>query len=127
MESDRGSHRRLPLAEDGDTMSILRSFREASARVGGFFGGNRPEADDDLREEMQAHLEMATSDNIRRGMHPDAARRAALLASGGMTVAAEAVRAQRGLPWVESVFADIKYAFRTLRHSPAFTVVVVVT
>jgi predicted permease len=31
------------------------------------------------------------------------------------------------LPWLESVFADIKYAFRTLRHSPAFTAVVVVT
>jgi hypothetical protein len=60
-------------------------------------------------------------------MHPDAARRAALIASGGLTVAAEAVRAQRGLPWVESVLADIKYALRTLRHSPAFTAVVVIT
>jgi len=108
-------------------MRILRSVREALARVRGLFGGDRPEADDDLREEMQAHLEMATNENIRRGMHPDAARRAALLASGGMTVAAEAVRAQRGLPWVESVLADVKYAFRTLRHSPAFTAIVVVT
>ena len=50
-----------------------------------------------------------------------------MLASGGVTQAAEAVRAQRGLPWLESVAADVKDAFRSLRHSPAFTVVVVLT
>ena len=97
-------------------MSVLRSVRGALTRVASLFGGRRPEADEDLREELQAHLEMATSENIRRGMHPDAARRAALLASGGRTVAAEAVSAQRGLPWVESVLADINYSVRTLRH-----------
>ncbi len=108
-------------------MSILGSVRAAFARVAGLRSGGQPAADDDLREELQAHLDMEIAENIRRGMHPDAARRAALLASGGLTVAAEAVRAQRGLPWVESVFADIKYAVRTLRHSPAFTTVVVIT
>jgi predicted permease len=108
-------------------MSILGSVRAALARVASLLGGRRPDADDDLREELQAHLDMETTENIRRGMHPDAARRAALIASGGLTVAAEAVRAQRGLPWVESVLADIKYALRTLRHSPAFTAVVVIT
>ena len=36
-------------------------------------------------------LEMETAENIRRGMDPDAARRKALLASGGLTAAAEAV------------------------------------
>ena len=76
---------------------------------------------------MQAHLEMETAENIRRGMSPDEARRQAMLASGGLTVAAEAVRDQRGLPWVESIAADIRYAVRALRHSPAFTAVVVIT
>jgi putative ABC transport system permease protein len=99
--------------------------RATFARIAGVFTGARD--DDDLREELQAHLEMETAENIRRGMHPDAARRQAMLASGGLTVAAESVRAQRGLPWVESVAADIKYAFRALRHSPAFTAVVVIT
>ena len=70
---------------------------------------------------------METAENIRRGMHPDEARRQALLASGGLTQAAEAVRDQRGLPWLESVAADIRYALRALRHSPAFTTVVVIT
>ncbi len=103
----------------------MRVLRSALARIVGFFTGHR--ADDDLREELQAHLDMETAENIRRGMAPDAARREAMLASGGLTQAAEAVRAQRGLPWVEGVVADLRYALRALRHSPAFAAVVVIT
>ena len=103
----------------------MRYLRAALARTAGFFG--RDHGDDDLRDEMQAHLEMEIAENIRRGMPADAARRQALLAAGGLTQAVEAVRDQRGLPWLESVGADIKYALRALRHSPAFTAVVVVT
>ena len=103
----------------------MSRIRAAFARMAGVFTGR--DADDDLREELEAHLEMATAENIRRGMSPDEARRQALVESGGLTVAAESVRAQRGLPWIESVVADIKYAFRTLKHSPAFTAVVILT
>ena len=103
----------------------MRHVRAALRRLVGIFTGAR--ADDDLREELQAHLDMETAENIRRGMPPDEARRQALLASGGLTQAAEAVRDQRGLPWIESIVADIRYALRTLRRSPAFTAVVVIT
>ena len=103
----------------------MRYIRTVLARIGGLFTKDR--ADDELRDEMQAHLEMETAEYIRRGMAPDEARRQALLASGGLTVAAEAVRDQRGLPWLEGMAADLKYAMRTLRRSPAFTAVVVIT
>ena len=103
----------------------MRYLRAAIARIAGMFTGHR--ADDDLRDELEAHLEMETAENRRRGMPPDEARRQALLASGGLTQAAEAVRDQRGLPWLESLAADIRYALRTLRRSPAFTTVVVIT
>ncbi len=103
----------------------MRYLRAALARIRGVFTGHR--ADDDLRDELQAHLDMETAENVRRGMHPDAARRHALLASGGLTQAVEAVHDRRGLPWVESVVADMRYALRALRHSPAFAVVVVIT
>ncbi len=103
----------------------MRYVRAALRRLAGVFTGHR--ADDELREELQSHLDMETAENIRRGMSPDAARRQALLASGGLTQAAEAVHDQRGLPWIESVVADMQYALRTLRHSPAFTAVVVIT
>jgi predicted permease len=95
------------------------------ARIAGVFTKNG--ADDDLREELAAHLEMEIAENVRRGMHPDAARRKAMLSAGGLTQAAEAVREQRGLPWIESVVADVRYALRSLRHSRSFTAVVVLT
>ena len=103
----------------------MKHLRALLARIGGFFTGHR--ADDDLREEFESHIEMHTAENIRRGMDPQEARRQAILASGGLVSAEEAVRDQRGLPWLDSMTADVKYAFRTLRHSPAFTAVVIVT
>ena len=104
-------------------MKYLRAFL---ARIAGAFSTRQADADD-ARAEMEEHLEMETAEYIRRGMAPDEARRQALLASGGVTQAAEAVREQRGLPWLESLAADIRYATRSLRHSPAFTTVVVLT
>ena len=103
----------------------MRHLRAALARTAGLF--TRHHADDDLRDELQAHLEMETAEYIRRGMRPDEARRKALLASGGLTQAAEAVQDQRGLPWIDGVVADMRYALRALRHSPAFAAVVVIT
>jgi predicted permease len=103
----------------------MRYLRAALARIAAMFTGSR--ADDDVRDELQAHLEMEIAENIRRGMQPDAARRQAMLAAGGLTLAAEAVRDQRGLPWLESVAADVRYGIRALRNSFAFTAVVVIT
>jgi len=103
----------------------VRQLRVMLARLAGVFTWHR--SDNDLQGELQAHLDLETAENIRRGMHPDEARRQALLASGGLTQAAEAVRDQRGLPWIESIAADVRYALRALRRSPAFTAVVVIT
>jgi putative ABC transport system permease protein len=103
----------------------MRQILAALARIKGVFTKDR--ADNDLRDELQAHVEMETAEYIRRGMHPDEARRKAMLSAGGLTQAAEAVRDRRGLPWIESLAADLKYAVRALRHSRAFTFVVVLT
>ena len=103
----------------------MRSIRAVLARIAGLFAG--PRSDDDLREELQAHLEMEAAEYVRRGMPPEEARRRAALASGGITQAAEAVRDQRGLPWLEHLAADLRYALRSLRRSRGFAAVVVMT
>ena len=103
----------------------MSTLRAAFARIAGFFGLHRSEAD--LDDELRSHLEMETAENIRRGMAPDEARRQALLASGGVAQAAEAVRDRRSVPWLEDLVADLRYAARTLRRAPAFTAVVIVT
>ncbi len=103
----------------------MRGVRRALARVGAALRGHG-RADDDLRAEMEAHLEMETEENIRRGMHPEEARRRALLASGGLAQAAESVREQRGLPWIESTLADVRYALRHFRRAPLSTATMVV-
>ena len=103
----------------------MRHLRSILARVFGVF--TRDRAAGDLREELESHVELETAEYVRRGMAPDAARRRARLAAGGLTQAAEAVRDQRGLPRLESLAADLRYAIRSLRHNPVFTAVVVLT
>jgi predicted permease len=104
---------------------MMRILRSLLARARGLFDHDR--AHDELREEMEAHLEMETAEYVRRGMSPVEARRKALISAGGLVQAAEAVRDQRGMPWVETLGSDVRYAFRALRRAPAFTAVVVLT
>jgi putative ABC transport system permease protein len=103
-------------------MTFIRGF---FARLSGMFTRGRGDAD--LLAEFESHIDMETDENVRRGMSRDEARRQAILASGGIARATEAVRDQRGLPSLESLIADISYAFRTLRRAPAFSLVVIVT
>jgi len=102
----------------------MSAVRRALARLAAALRGHG-RADDDLRAEMEAHLEMETEENVRRGMHPHEARRRALLAAGGLAQAAESVREQRGLPWVESTLADVRYAVRHFRRAPLSTAAMV--
>src|SRR5262249_18010609 len=88
----------------------VKRLRELFSRTKGAMGGGLQ--DGELSEELRSHIEMATAENIRRGMKPEEARRRAMIESGGMTQAAEAVRDQRGLPVVEALVADVRYAFR---------------
>ena len=110
-------------------MSFLASLRATVVRVAETLRRaiGRETADDALREEMSQHLEMHIAENIRRGMSPQAARRDALIAAGGLTLAAEAVRERRGLAWIEELGRDIWQARRALAAQPGYVAAVLLT
>ncbi len=93
------------------------------SRLRSALSGHRPDCD--LAEEFESHIEMQTEDNIRAGMRPGEARRAAVLKFGGLESIKESYRDQRGIPLIESLLHDVRYALRQLRRTPGFTVTVV--
>ena len=81
--------------------------------------------DDDLDAEIAAHLDLAIEENLMRGMSAKEARRQALLRFGGARQAKERHRDARGLPALDILLQDLRYAIRTFRRNRAFTVIAV--
>ena len=55
------------------------------------------------------------------------AARASRLEAGSVPLAMESLRDQRGLPWFDDLTRDVRHGVRTLRRSPGFTMVALVT
>src|SRR5690348_3100150 len=81
----------------------------------------------ELADELQLHIELEQQKNERLGMSPDEARRAALVTFGGLERYKEEARDARGVRLVETVAQDARYALRTMRKTPAFTAIVILT
>jgi predicted permease len=81
----------------------------------------------DLDQEIHSHLELLIEENIRAGMAPRDAQRAARIELGGSEQVKEQVREARLGNWLHSLAADCRYGLRQLRKNPGFTVVAVAT
>lgn len=92
----------------------------AAARLRALFGRRRLERE--LDEEVRFHLEMQIEDNLRSGMKRAEARYAALRSFGGVEGMKENYREQRTFGFLETTAQDLRYAVRTLRKSPEYTI-----
>ncbi len=81
----------------------------------------------DLSEEIRAHLEEKIEELVASGMSRKDATYAARREFGNLTLIENDSRQVWQWPSLESFFSDIRYALRTLRKSPAFSAVAILT
>ncbi len=87
----------------------------------------KEQVDQELNEELGTYQEMAAEEKMQDGMSRKDALRAVRLERGSLELTKEVVRSGGWESFVETCWRDLRVASRTLRKSPGFTVVAVLT
>ena len=103
----------------------MRSLRAWFVRFGNLFSKKRSERE--IADEIESHLQFHIEDGLRNGLAPGQARRQASIRLGGVEAAKEAWRDRRGIPFLETLWKDIVYAFRMMGRNKGWTAVAVLS
>jgi hypothetical protein len=98
---------------------MIEWIRVTASRLLAVF--NRQHLDRDFDNELREHLRLLTEEYEAGGLAPEPARRAALLKLGHPAQLREAHRDYRGMPALERLAQDLRFAVRTLWKSRGFT------
>jgi len=90
----------------------MKNIRAGLLRLAGIF--RRTRSDREIDEELRAHLTLLADEYRRAGFSDTEAQRAAAAKFGSLTSVAEAYRDRRGIPVLEQLAADCRYAARSL-------------
>ena len=102
----------------------MRALRALLRRLGGLFSPDKSERE--ISAELESHLELHIADNLRAGMTPEEARRAALVKLGGLSAAKEAYRDRSTLPLLENLALDLRFSARQLAKNPGFALTAII-
>src|SRR5262249_23072525 len=87
----------------------------------------RNRKDEDLREELESHLQMDARDRAASGLAPEEAKFAARRDLGNATLLYEEIRTQWSWITLEQLGQDLRYALRTMSANRMFTALAVVS
>ncbi len=102
---------------------MARLFHNLRLRFRSLF--RKQQAEGELDDELQFHLDRQIDENVAKGMRPEEARYAALRAVGGMEQFKQECRDMRGLRFVEHIQQDLRFGFRMLVRGPGYSLLAI--